>query len=70
MRHGLLILRGSFRCLIHTGINADKSQTYAQRAYMINSGRFAMVLGSDDENGPRLFKCDPADQFFGHKIGD
>ncbi|KAI3772493.1 hypothetical protein L6452_03679 [Arctium lappa] len=35
MRHGLLILRGSFRCLIHTGINADKSQIYAQRAYMI-----------------------------------
>ncbi|KAI3763401.1 hypothetical protein L1987_53859 [Smallanthus sonchifolius] len=27
----------------------------------------AMVLGIDDENGPRLFKCDPAGHFFGHK---
>ncbi|GJY87484.1 proteasome subunit alpha type-6 [Tanacetum coccineum] len=27
----------------------------------------AMVLGIDDENGPKLFKCDPAGHFFGHK---
>ncbi|GKE17214.1 proteasome subunit alpha type-6 [Tanacetum coccineum] len=25
----------------------------------------AMVLGIDDENGPKLFKCDPAGHFFG-----
>lgn len=29
----------------------------------------AMVLGIDDEFGPRLFKCDPAGHFFGHKVG-
>ncbi|KAJ0947945.1 putative proteasome endopeptidase complex [Helianthus annuus] len=28
----------------------------------------AMILGIDDENGPRLFKCDPAGHFFGHKV--
>ncbi|GKC04672.1 proteasome subunit alpha type-6 [Tanacetum coccineum] len=27
----------------------------------------AMALGIDDENGPKLFKCDPAGHFFGHK---
>ncbi|KAG7013980.1 Proteasome subunit alpha type-6 [Cucurbita argyrosperma subsp. argyrosperma] len=27
----------------------------------------AMVLGIDDEFGPRLYKCDPAGHFFGHK---
>ncbi|KAI3723768.1 hypothetical protein L2E82_35525 [Cichorium intybus] len=32
-------------------------------------GVVAMVLGIDDENGPRLFKCDPAGHFFGHKVG-
>ncbi|KAF5821971.1 putative 6-phosphofructokinase [Helianthus annuus] len=30
-------------------------------------GVVAMILGIDDENGPRLFKCDPAGHFFGHK---
>ena len=28
----------------------------------------AMILGIDDENGPRLYKCDPAGHFFGHKV--
>ncbi len=28
----------------------------------------AMVLGIDDEYGPRLYKCDPAGHFFGHKV--
>ena len=27
-----------------------------------------MILGIDDENGPQLFKCDPAGHFFGHKV--
>ena len=30
----------------------------------------AMVLGIDDENGPKLFKCDPAGHFFGHKVSE
>ncbi|KVH97938.1 Proteasome, alpha-subunit, N-terminal domain-containing protein [Cynara cardunculus var. scolymus] len=46
---------------------ADKSQVYTQHAYMRPLGVVAMVLGIDDENGPRLFKCDPAGHFFGHK---
>lgn len=28
----------------------------------------AMVLGIDDEFGPKLYKCDPAGHFFGHKV--
>ena len=28
----------------------------------------AMVLGIDDEFGPRLYKCDLAGHFFGHKV--
>jgi len=27
-----------------------------------------MVLGIDDENGPQLYKCDPAGHYFGHKV--
>ncbi|GFZ08142.1 20S proteasome subunit PAA2 [Actinidia rufa] len=46
---------------------ADKSQVYTQHAYMRPLGIVAMVLGIDDEFGPRLFKCDPAGHFFGHK---
>ncbi|PSR96953.1 Proteasome subunit alpha type-6 like [Actinidia chinensis var. chinensis] len=46
---------------------ADKSQVYTQHAYMRPLGIVDMVLGIDDEFGPRLFKCDPAGHFFGHK---
>ncbi|KAK1263887.1 Proteasome subunit alpha type-6 [Acorus gramineus] len=46
---------------------ADKSQIYTQHAYMRPLGVVAMVLGIDEENGPQLFKCDPAGHFFGHK---
>ncbi|XP_058108645.1 proteasome subunit alpha type-6 [Magnolia sinica] len=46
---------------------ADKSQIYTQHAYMRPLGVAAMVLGIDEENGPQLFKCDPAGHYFGHK---
>ncbi|CAM8904765.1 unnamed protein product [Rhodiola kirilowii] len=45
---------------------ADKSQVYTQHAYMRPLGIVAMILGIDEE-GPQLFKCDPAGHFYGHK---
>lgn len=29
-----------------------------------------MILGIDEENGPQLYKCDPAGHYFGHKVID
>ncbi|KAJ9562410.1 hypothetical protein OSB04_007570 [Centaurea solstitialis] len=46
---------------------ADKHQVYTQHAYMRPLRVVAMVLGIDDENGSRLFKCDPAGHFFDYK---
>uniref|UniRef100_A0A1D1YZP9 Proteasome subunit alpha type n=1 Tax=Anthurium amnicola TaxID=1678845 RepID=A0A1D1YZP9_9ARAE len=46
---------------------ADQAQVYTQHAYMRPLGVVTMVLGIDEENGPQLFKCDPAGHFFGHK---
>ncbi|KMZ57892.1 Proteasome subunit alpha type [Zostera marina] len=46
---------------------ADKAQIYTQHAYMRPLGVAAMVFGIDEENGPQLFKCDPAGHFSGHK---
>lgn len=41
-------------------------------SFFLSSGFLvvAMVLGIDDEYGPRLYKCDPAGHFFGHKVSN
>ena len=28
----------------------------------------AMLIGIDDEQGPQLYKCDPAGHYFGYKV--
>ncbi|PWA98171.1 proteasome subunit alpha type-6 [Artemisia annua] len=64
------IVTATSSCLLYETLChkiADKSQVYTQHAYMRPLGVVAMVLGIDDENGPKLFKCDPAGHFFGHK---
>ncbi|KAG8374705.1 hypothetical protein BUALT_Bualt10G0023800 [Buddleja alternifolia] len=47
---------------------ADKSQVYTQHAYMRPLGIVAMILGIDEEKGPQLFKCDPADVYIVHEL--
>lgn len=27
-----------------------------------------MLIGIDDEQGPQLYKCDPAGHYFGYKV--
>ncbi|KAI3927517.1 hypothetical protein MKW92_045549 [Papaver armeniacum] len=48
---------------------ADKSQVYTHHAYMRPLGVAAMVLGIDEENGPQLYKCDPAGHFLATSAG-
>jgi 20S proteasome subunit alpha 1 len=46
---------------------ADINQVFTQHARMRAFGVETIIVGVDDEDGPQVFKIDPAGQFFGYK---
>jgi 20S proteasome subunit alpha 1 len=46
---------------------ADISQVYTQYAFMRAYGVMAMFVSIDPEDGPQLFRCDPAGHYVGYK---
>lgn len=46
---------------------ADENQVYTQHAYMRPLGVSLIVMGMDEEEGPCLFKCDPAGHYVGYR---
>lgn len=46
---------------------ADENQVYTQHAYMRPLGVSLIILGMDEEDGPSLFKCDPAGHYVGYR---
>ena len=46
---------------------ADISQVFTQHARMRAFGVETILVAVDDEDGPQVFKIDPAGQFFGYK---
>ncbi|KAJ9065099.1 Proteasome subunit YC7alpha/Y8 (protease yscE subunit 7) [Entomophthora muscae] len=46
---------------------ANRNQVFTQHAYMRPLGVSMMLIGIDEEVGPRLFKVDPAGYYVGYK---
>jgi len=46
---------------------ADVGQVYTQHAFMRALGVVSLFCAMDDEDGPQLFKCDPAGHYLGYK---
>ncbi|CAN8074771.1 unnamed protein product [Agarophyton chilense] len=46
---------------------ADENQVYTQHAYMRPLGVSMIIMGMDEEEGPSLFKCDPAGHYVGYR---
>lgn len=47
---------------------ADIAQLYTQKAFMRPYAVETMIASIDDENGPMLYKVDPAGHFYGHRV--
>ncbi|CDF37749.1 20S core proteasome subunit alpha 1 [Chondrus crispus] len=46
---------------------ADENQIYTQHAYMRPLGVSLTIIGMDEEEGPALYKCDPAGHYVGYR---
>lgn len=46
---------------------ADIAQVYTQHAFMRPLGVVTMYCGIDEEEGPQLFRCDPAGHYLGYR---
>lgn len=57
-------------CLMHVTLPSHFDEFYklTKRLFLFSLCEVAMVLGVDEENGPLLYKCDPAGHFYGHKV--